>query len=74
MNSEIGKGLIILGICSILVGTMMIFWKGSFSIGKLPGDIRIEGKSGSFYFPLTSCLLISATLSLIGWIFKNFNK
>ena len=74
MNSEIGKGLIILGICSILVGTMMIFWKGSFPIGKLPGDIRIEGKSGSFYFPLTSCLLISATLSLIGWIFKNFNK
>ena len=74
MNSEIGKGLIILGICSILVGAMMIFWKGSFPIGKLPGDIRIEGKNGSFYFPLTSCLLISAILSLVGWIFKNFNK
>lgn len=74
MNSEIGKGLIILGICLILVGAMMFFWKGSFPLGKLPGDFRIEGKNGSFYFPLTSCLLVSGILTLIGWIFRYFNK
>jgi len=74
MNSEIGKGLIIIGICLILVGATLVFWKGSFPLGKLPGDIRIEGKNGNFYFPLTSCLLISAILSLFGWLFKYFNK
>ncbi|TNE95750.1 MAG: DUF2905 domain-containing protein [Deltaproteobacteria bacterium] len=74
MNSEIGKGLIILGICLIIVGAFLVFWKGSFPLGKLPGDIRIEGKNGSFYFPLTSSLLISAILSLVAWLFKYFNK
>ncbi|MCX7819774.1 MAG: DUF2905 domain-containing protein [Kiritimatiellae bacterium] len=32
--------------------------------GRLPGDIRIEGQSGSFYFPITTCLLISLLLTL----------
>jgi hypothetical protein len=34
----------------------------------LPGDIRIEGKRGAFYFPIVTCLVISAILSLIGWL------
>jgi hypothetical protein len=38
-------------------------------LGRLPGDIRIEGKSGGFYFPVVTCLLLSATLSLIMWLF-----
>ncbi len=38
-------------------------------LGRLPGDIRIEGKSGGFYFPVVTCLLLSAVLSLIMWLF-----
>ncbi len=38
-------------------------------LGQLPGDIRIEGKSGGFYFPVVTCLLLSAVLSLIMWLF-----
>ncbi len=38
-------------------------------LGRLPGDIRIEGKNGGFYFPLVTCLLLSAVLSLIMWLF-----
>ena len=38
-------------------------------LGRLPGDIRIEGKSGGFYFPVVTCLLLSAALSLIMWLF-----
>jgi hypothetical protein len=39
-------------------------------LGRLPGDLRIEGKSGVFYFPITSCLLVSALLTLVLWLLR----
>jgi hypothetical protein len=39
-------------------------------LGRLPGDIRIEGKNGGFYFPVVTCILISLVLSLISWLFR----
>ena len=39
-----------------------------FNLGRLPGDIAIEGRKGSFYFPVTTCLLLSALLTLVGWL------
>ena len=41
-------------------------------LGRLPGDIRIEGKHGSFYFPLVTCLLLSLLFSLVVWIVRLF--
>ena len=38
-------------------------------LGRLPGDIRIEGKNGSFYFPVATCLLLSVVLSALMWLF-----
>jgi hypothetical protein len=37
-------------------------------LGRLPGDIIIRGKNSLFYFPLVTCLLISAVLSLVLWL------
>lgn len=37
--------------------------------GRLPGDIRWEGKNGSFYFPITTSLLLSAIFSALLWLF-----
>jgi hypothetical protein len=37
-------------------------------LGRLPGDIVIRGKHSVFYFPLVTCLLISAVLSLVLWL------
>ena len=34
-------------------------------LGRLPGDIHIEGANGSFYFPVTSSILVSVVLTLI---------
>jgi len=34
-------------------------------LGRLPGDIRIEGKNGTFYFPLTTSILISVVLTVL---------
>ncbi|HWF65053.1 MAG TPA: DUF2905 domain-containing protein [Rhizomicrobium sp.] len=37
-------------------------------LGRLPGDIAIKGDHGSFYFPIVTCLVVSAVLSLIFWL------
>jgi ribose/xylose/arabinose/galactoside ABC-type transport system permease subunit len=39
-------------------------------LGRLPGDIAIRGKSGVFYFPLVTCLLVSVLLSVVFWLFR----
>jgi hypothetical protein len=63
------KWLITLGIILVVMG---LLWPllSKLGLGHLPGDIRIERKNGTFYFPLTSSLLVSALLTLILWIFR----
>jgi uncharacterized membrane protein len=63
------KWLITLGIILVVMG---LLWPllSKLGLGNLPGDIRIERKNGTFYFPLTSSLLVSAILTLILWIFR----
>ena len=41
-------------------------------LGRLPGDIAIRGEHGSFYFPVVTCILVSAVLSLIFWLAGRF--
>jgi hypothetical protein len=36
-------------------------------LGRLPGDIVIEGENVTFYFPLMTCLLLSVVFSLVFW-------
>ena len=54
----IGAMLVVLGVTLSLLGKIPGF-------GKLPGDILIKKENFTFYFPLATCLLISAILSLI---------
>lgn len=63
------KWLITLGLILVVLG---VLWPllSKLGLGHLPGDIRIERKNGSFYFPITSSLLVSAILTLILWIFR----
>lgn len=63
---NIGRLLMIGGIVLFVVGGL-VFLASRFGIpfGRLPGDIHIEGKNGSFYFPLTSSILISILLSVL---------
>ena len=66
--SAFGKILIVFGIIMIVVGGLfMIGGKFPF-IGRLPGDIVIQKKNFSFYFPLTTSIIISIILSLIMWL------
>jgi hypothetical protein len=61
---------IVAGTLLIVAGLVMIAAERmGIRLGRLPGDIRIEGKNGSFYFPIVTCLLISVVVSLLGWLF-----
>ncbi len=67
---EIGKTLIIFGIILIGVGVLLTFFNKIPFLGKLPGDIYIQKKNFTFYFPLATSILISIILSLIFWLWS----
>lgn len=58
----------------LIGGGIFLASKFGFPLGRLPGDIRVEGENGSFFFPITSSILISIVLSIvlniIAWISK----
>ncbi|MEO5924157.1 MAG: DUF2905 domain-containing protein [Bryobacteraceae bacterium] len=65
-----GRTLIIVGLVMVAFGILVTLGdKLPVRLGRLPGDIRIEGKNGSFYFPVVTCLLLSAVASLLMWLF-----
>lgn len=64
------KVFIWLGLGFLLVGVVLHVFPNLFSwFGKLPGDIRVEGKSGGFFFPLVSCIIISVLLTVVVNVF-----
>lgn len=69
--SGIGKLLIISGCLMAAVGVVLVFSDKIPWLGRLPGDISIKRENFSFYFPLTTCILISLLLSLLfAWFRK----
>lgn len=59
--------LITLGIVILAIGLLWPYLS-RMGLGRLPGDIVIERENLTFYFPLTTCLLLSVLLSLVFWI------
>jgi hypothetical protein len=72
---NIARYLMLGGIALFLLGGG-IFLAAKFGIplGRLPGDIRIEGANGSFYFPITSSILISVILTIVINLISQFLK
>lgn len=64
-----GKILILVGIVLVIVGSILEF-APNVPLGRLPGDIRIERENFSFYFPITTCVLISLVLMLLGYLWN----
>lgn len=66
-----GRFLIIVGLLLVVAGLAVTFGgRLPIRLGRLPGDIAIHGRNSSFYFPLTTCILLSALLSVVVWIFR----
>jgi hypothetical protein len=65
--------IILAGVTLIIIGALMVgLGKLNLPLGHLPGDIRIEGQNGSFYIPLTTCILISIVISVLWNIISRF--
>ncbi|MFT3893635.1 MAG: DUF2905 domain-containing protein [Anaerolineales bacterium] len=63
---NIARLLVIGGVILMLLGGgIYLASKFGIPLGRLPGDIRIEGENGSFYFPVTTSILVSVLLTII---------
>jgi hypothetical protein len=66
--TNMGKLLIVIGLFIVGIGVALLFSGKVPWLGRLPGDFLFQGKQSSFYFPLTTCILISIVLSLVIWL------
>ena len=70
MMDSIAKLLMIAGITFLLFGVLWQFGGKIFNLGKLPGDIMVKKENFTFYFPITTAILLSVVLSLLFWAFQ----
>jgi hypothetical protein len=67
--TDVGRMLVLLGIVLVVVGGVL--WLGGAVggkvpfLGRLPGDIHVQRGNWSFYFPLTTSILLSIVLTLV---------
>ena len=64
----LGKFFMIAGLLLLALGGLMFLLGKVPFLGRLPGDIVIERQNFRFHFPLATCLLLSAVLTLIFWL------
>ena len=75
---ELGKMLGFAGAALAALGGLM--WMAArpgglpLRLGRLPGDIAHQGKQGSFYFPVVTCILLSVVLTLVLWLVQWLRK
>ena len=67
-----GLTLVVVGL--LIAGIGFAWWIAPANpwLGKLPGDVRIERDNFRFYFPLTTCVILSVVLSGIVWLVRQF--
>jgi hypothetical protein len=68
--NEPGKLMVVAGL--IITGLGALWWSGFGRgwLGRLPGDLNYSKGNFSFHFPIVTCLLISAALTLLLWLFR----
>jgi hypothetical protein len=72
---ELGKLLLVGGVVLLGAGALLVFGaRLPFRLGRLPGDIAYQGRHGSFYFPIVTCVVLSVVLTLIMWIVNSFRR
>ncbi len=70
MMTGMGRMLIIIGVLFIFIGLGFLFADKFPYIGRLPGDIFIKRDKFSFYFPITTSIIISIVLTVLFSIFR----
>lgn len=62
---QFGRGLVLFGIVMVVLGVLLIVGGRVPFLGRLPGDILIERRNFTFYFPLATSILLSLILTLL---------
>jgi hypothetical protein len=62
-----GRVLVVIGLVIAAIGLLWP-WLSRLGLGRLPGDIYVHGEHGSFYFPITTSILVSVVVSLVLWL------
>lgn len=71
--AEFGKVIMFIGMVIVIIGFLLTFSdKLPFHLGRLPGDIVIKKEGFTFYFPLTTSILVSVVLSLLFYLFGKY--
>jgi hypothetical protein len=72
---ELGKLLLVFGVLLTAVGAFLLLGaRLPFRLGRLPGDIVYSGRHTTFYFPIVTCILLSALLTLLFWLAGHFRR
>jgi hypothetical protein len=73
--SELGKVLIFFGASLLVLGLLFVaIGRAHLPLGELPGDILYRGKNGTFYFPVTTCILLSMVLSAVFYLINRLSR
>jgi len=68
MANQFGKMLILIGAMLVVIGVVVVFARKIPLVSRL--DFSYEGKGWAVFFPLGTCLLVSAVLTLIMWLLR----
>jgi hypothetical protein len=72
---DLGRTFLILGAILLAVGALLYFnARLPFRVGRLPGDIVHRGEHTTFYFPITTSILLSVGLTLALWLISHFRR
>ena len=71
---NLGKLLIVLGSIMVVVGVVLFFFNKIPYLGKLLGDILIQKKNFTFYFPVVTSIVLSILLSLVFYFINRFKR
>jgi len=69
---EMAKIIIVIGVVLVLIGLTILFLQKVPFLGKLPGDILIKKENFTFYFPLSTSIVVSIIVSLILYLISKF--
>jgi ribose/xylose/arabinose/galactoside ABC-type transport system permease subunit len=67
--STTSRLLITLGVILIAVG-LLLPWLTKLGLGRLPGDIQVHRDGFQFYFPITTCIVVSVAASALFWFLR----
>jgi hypothetical protein len=66
---DFSRSLISLGLLLVLLGVVTMYLDKIPGFGRLPGDILIQRGKVTFYFPITTMILLSILIAVLMQIF-----